>query len=41
MNNKTWQQGLMAILRANEVYVIRLNQITTWALAYGIQRQQL
>ena len=26
---RTWQQGLMATLRTNGVYVIRLNRITT------------
>ena len=41
MNNSIWQQRVMATLRANGIYVIRLDQIITRALAYGIQRQQL
>ena len=38
---RIWQQGLMATLRTNGFYVIRLTRITTYALAYGIQRQYL
>ena len=40
-NNSIWQQGKMATLRTNRICVIRLDRITTWMLACGIQRQQL
>ena len=41
MDNSTLQQGIMATIRTNWVYVIRLDHITTWMLVYGTLEQQL